>query len=724
MPSKVAKPYRLFSRFVFRTPCFPLQNTSFSGADQDVFAEALFLASPEFFSEWTKSTEAGAIPLKQKITYYKYASRARSRCTPFGLFAGCSVGCFGDHTSVRLSAPESCTRCTRLDMNYVCALVQYLESLPEVIEQIRYFPNNSLYEYGGRLRYVQYYLKKAARVHRLTSVEPTDYLYRVLRLAENGATLGHLTKALADAEISCADARQFILALIKSQLLKSELEVSVTGDSPLTTLLEKLRLISGIEPYVSSLARIKDILETIDRKPVGQTLPLYESIKAEVDKLGVEYDLKYLFQTDMFKPSDTVLSTEIGDGVLQAVSFLSAIADPIPKETNLTCFKEAFAERYEEAEVPLLEVLDNDLGIGYPVRKGYVSDVNPFIDDLYLPGHQGDAPSFFRRRDIDVLLQRKYAQAIGHGETVVRLEESDLESVSERWSDLPDTFSVMCKVLRSNPASIFIQSVGGASAGNVLGRFCHLAPEIYDLTKEITDKEQELHPDAILAEIVHLSEARIGNILSRPTLRAYEIPYLVRSGVRSEYQLPLSDLVVSVRGGRIRLRSVRHGKEVIAHLTTAHNYGVRALPVYHFLCDLQTQEQRNSLSFRWGDWAEGAEYLPRVEYRGYILARQRWRFRQSEIEELDKTDDSVLLLGMDRLAANRRLPQRFVIPDADNELLIDRCDPLSVRTMLQHVAKRPWFYVEEFLFEPDQWQSRVLGPYTNEFVFSFYRANN
>jgi len=47
---------------------------------------------------------------------------------------------------------------------------------------------------------------------------------------------------------------------------------------------------------------------------------------------------------------------------------------------------------------------------------------------------------------------------------------------------------------------------------------------------------------------------------------------------------------------------------------------------------------------------------------------------------------------------------------------------LSIRALLSVVKKRPLFYLEEFLFDPDT--AIVHGPegvFTNEFIFAFYR---
>src|SRR5439155_251840 len=83
-------------------------------------------------------------------------------------------------------------------------------------------------------------------------------------------------------------------------------------------------------------------------------------------------------------------------------------------------------------------------------------------------------------------------------------------------------------------------------------------------------------------------------------VRASDIPYLGRSGAPAGRQLPLADLLVSVQGERIVLRSRRLGREVIPRLTTAHNHSGRGLGVYRFLCALQSQQVTPGITWDWG----------------------------------------------------------------------------------------------------------------------------
>jgi hypothetical protein len=49
-----------------------------------------------------------------------------SRCTPFGLFAGCTVGITADETNIILGSPENFKRFTQFDMQFWVALLQEL----------------------------------------------------------------------------------------------------------------------------------------------------------------------------------------------------------------------------------------------------------------------------------------------------------------------------------------------------------------------------------------------------------------------------------------------------------------------------------------------------------------------------------------------------------------------------------------------------------------------
>lgn len=313
-------------------------------------------------------------------------------------------------------------------------------------------------------------------------------------------------------------------------------------------------------------------------------------------------------------------------------------------------------------------------------------------------------------------------------EYTIKITDNDFKGFDENWNNLPDTMSAMVEIVNiGGKQKIKCSNLGGSSAGNLLGRFCHGDERLNQYTRQIIDFESEANQDKLLAEIVHLPESRTGNILMRPTFRKFEIPYLAKSVLNKENQLPIEDLMVSVKNGNfISLRSKKHNKEVIPHLTNAHNYSSNALPVYQFLCDMQTQNKRGYLGINLGPFTNEYEFIPRIEYEDLILSEAIWNLKKPDIEPLLKVMDSnqVFSLALKKFKQEKRIPQFVLLTDGDNELLINFENLTSVRMLLQTVKKRPHFKLTEFLFNENGIVKSTDGKeyYTNQVVLSFYNS--
>jgi thiopeptide-type bacteriocin biosynthesis protein len=250
-----------------------------------------------------------------------------------------------------------------------------------------------------------------------------------------------------------------------------------------------------------------------------------------------------------------------------------------------------------------------------------------------------------------------------------------------------------------------------------LGRFCHSDPNIDAPVRDYLRREEELTPDVVFAEIVHLPEGRVGNVLLRPKLREYEIPYLGSSGADPENQIPIDDLMVSLKGERVVLRSKRLGREVMPMLTCAHNYSFRSLGTYRFLCTLQHQDGVPNLVWDWGP-LESAPFLPRVVHGRCVLQRARWRIQRPELERLGKAQSPFSEVQTWR--TQRSLPRRVVLADADNELLVDLDNVLSVESFVQTVKNRPEIRLYEMFPQPERLiASGPEGSFTHEILVPF-----
>lgn len=738
--------YTAFNKIVHRTPLLSynqfeeiLCQLNKNEADisailkDHIIQEAIYLGSPVLHEEIIKFLDSKIKDQKEieslKYSVLRYLTRMSTRCTPFGLFAGFGVGSIEENTNIILNESNRNDRHTRLDMNYLCALSQDIAKIPDIKQAIRFYPNTSIYVYGEHLRFVEYKYVNKKRVHNIISVDDSEYLQEILEEAKKGARIVELAELLVDDEISMEFATSFIEELIDCQLLVNELEPAVTGEEFFSQLFKVLTQIEGIDALKENLQKINAFILEIDSNPIGMTVNLYNQIVDVIKELNSEFELKYLFQSDMRKTaSKSALSQQIVDDISDGLVLLNRITPKPQNNSILSKFAESFYERYEDRPMQLLKVLDTETGIGYNPNSRMQGDINPLIDDIGSP-MQNSSSIEIQWNEIQSVMLQKLLKANAENSYSVEISDKDFEKLKSDWDDLPLTISAMCEIFSYNEEEkmIYLSSAGGSSAANLLGRFCHADEELHQYVLEITKKEEELNPDVIFAEVVHLPESRIGNILLRPVLRKYEIPYLAKSGVEHEFQLPLSDLYIRVQQNKVFLFSKRLNKQIIPRLSSAHNFSYGSMPVYHFLCDLQTQGIRGSIFFNWGSLENEFSFLPRVKYKNIVFSLARWIVKKEDFKIfVEEKNDLILIEKMNTWRGNIKIPQYVVLVDGDNELFVDFENALSVKTLFSVVKKRTSFILKEFPFCK---QNAIVKDekgdvYTNQIVLAFYKDKN
>ncbi len=736
--------YLPFNSFVVRTPLLSFNQfedilnrlqkneEDFKTILQDkAILEAIYLGSPVLYDEIIKFLDNKLTDKKDaerlKYSVLRYITRMSTRCTPFGLFAGCTMGNTNDNTEITLSERNKYTRHTRLDMNYLCALSQDIAKIPIVKQTIKFYPNTSIYEYGNQIRYVEYKYLKTKRMHSITSIDNSEYVQKVLEKAKEGSRLHELAEIVVEEDITIEDATFFIEELVNSQLLVNELEPAITGEGNFKQLLKVLEQIPEIEDIYIKLKKIDLLLNNIDTNPVGETQDYYNQIIEIVKELKTEFEIKFLFQSDMVKPTiKSTLSKEIIDDIYEGLVLFNKLTPKQSNNTTLSEFAKSYYERYEGQSMPLLKVLDTELGIGYKQNSGLEGDINPLIDDIGVPQVSNNSIDI-QWNGIQSVLHKKFLTAYSEKKTEIEITDKDFEKIKPNWDDLPSTISVMCEIFSytEENKSIFLHSAGGSSAANLLGRFCHTDEELHNYVLNITQTEEELNPEIIFAEIVHLPESRIGNILLRPILRKYEIPYLAKSVVDREFQLPMSDLYVSVESNIVKLYSKRLNKQIIPRLSSAHNYSFGAMPVYHFLCELQTQNLRGGIGFNWSNLTNEYAFLPRIKYKNLILSLAHWTIKKDDFKDFfEIKNDTELIEKLDIWRKELQIPRYTVMPDGDNEMFVDFENIVSIKTLFSIVKKRPSFYLNEFPFDK---KSAIIKDvngdvFCNEFVFAIHKS--
>ena len=590
---------------VLRTPAFSFTQQIDKNAIREhlrdpEFAEALYIASSSLYQQSQKWLQGEVSDDKevQKLTLAiaKYLSRSRSRCTPFGLFASSSTVAWGEANRITLGEKN---RCARLTMGFLRELAQQLSGHEEIYDNLHYRPNNSTYIIGDEVRYVEYTSQEGRRSYQISSVARSEELSYALKACERGLTYGEIVEQLATRNIQRSDAALFVDQLIEAQLLVSELAPTVTGTDLLSLIIRVLgrikaeRGVESLEPMLALLNAIEQQLSSLTEKKENVFVEKYQTALNQLGLLNVSHNSKDIFQINLFRKTNPGEVDQRWQGKIRKAMEVVACLAPQSENQLLTTFKQQFYERYEEMEKPLLSVLDTETGIGYGNTSQQVSSslIEGLESSAYRQGQKLDQPGGAAQW----LLQR-IARSEQRGNEVINISKQDIRFLPSPKYTMPPSTSVVFRFIAKD--RIYLEGVSGSSAVNLLGRFANDDEEIRKITQEIADVEQLRNTDVVFAEIVHLPGQRVGNILRRPSLRRYELPFLAQSTLPQDQQIALQDLCISMQNGRIVLRSQRLNKEVIPRLSTAHNYNHQALPVYQFLCDLQSQGLHHSLGFK------------------------------------------------------------------------------------------------------------------------------
>ncbi|MCD4794916.1 MAG: lantibiotic dehydratase family protein [Bacteroidales bacterium] len=692
--------------------------------NNQVIKEALFFASYNLYSklqklnDFSKSKELESL----KISILKYISRLSTRSTPFGLFAGISIGELSDENIIKLPLIEKNKRYLRLNMDFLKTLTDQLCNLQDIRKKIKFYPNSSIYEAGNKIRYIEQIKNKDKINHHVAAVKKTYYLDRILDTAENGIDIKHLTEELVDNEITAYEAEVFINELIENDILISELEPVATGEDYLTQIIKILSKYKIENPVLKEITEISDSVKSINSKPVPIDISEYEKLKNQIRSLNIDYDDTGIFHVDLYKPAENLtVNKNITGSIMQGINVLNRLSQR-SNEINLIKFRNEFYERYGESEIPLLFALDKEIGIGYKSDKENIGISSPLTDNI-------DFPKEKRKSNISItgisqFLLAKYIDAVKNNEYEIVLTHEEIINNTDEpvWDDFPETLSVKVQIYKANDnIEILLQKAGGISATNLFSRFGYINEDISDFINEILNSEEKSNRNKITAEIVHNPKISIGNVLLRPVLRNYEIPYLAKPSVTGNHIIYPKDLMISVKENRLILKSKNLNKEILPRLSNAHNYVNSKLPVYQFLCDLQFQELQRGIKFNWGGIETAFKFFPRVKYKNIIFSPAKWRISKDEIEYIFKIDnDNKLSAEVKKWRYRKNIPVWVNFEEGENELTLNLENITSIKTFLSIAKKKQIFFLSEVLFNKKNAFIKENDDYfANEFIFAF-----
>ncbi|WP_129716029.1 lantibiotic dehydratase [Pedobacter sp. SYP-B3415] len=368
-------------------------------------------------------------------------------------------------------------------------------------------------------------------------------------------------------------------------------------------------------------------------------------------------------------------------------------------------FKGEFLNRFESAEVPLSVALDPEVGIGYG-QHAAVAGIAGLAQSL----RQEETDTVGTHDITYTALHRFLLNNMLHGADI-RLE--NFKTVAPDKKAIPNTLAVL---VHFSEDKLVLGSQAGGVATALHGRFT-LAGDAYEqLARDLASVEMRANPDVIFFDIAYQAEQQIDNVNRRRAVYSHELPVL--SWSCADNIISFDEILVSVRGDEIILRSERAGKRLVPRLASAYNYTRSDLDLYRFLCDLQHQGLCADLGFRPADYLPGLDHYPRVYYKTLVVSEAMWKVPGSLFPAKGRTNDLLQLKGW---LSEKGICGKFKTGTGDMTLVFDTESDQDLHMFLQYLGhdKPAEVYVAEALLPDDGHVVDEAGqPYAAKFVVS------
>ncbi|RQO39522.1 hypothetical protein DBR39_11195 [Chryseobacterium sp. KBW03] len=694
--------------------------------NDEVFRESIFLASYELYSEWARLCQNDpslSLVKRNKInnSILKYYIRITTRSTPFGTFASHSAfELSSENKNIEAGNMNSIHRYTTLDLSFLFQVITLINrDFPEVHE---YELNDSIYKLGDYYRYIETTIQNEKRVYTLSSLEKDELLdFLVDTIADQSYPFDKLVALVAEnvEGVSEEDAKYYIFSLIDAQFFKSGFDICLNEHSPLFQIIEYLSSKKGIYPeldtYLETLIKMDGYMELLN-SGIGQAQEYYNEIFALANQFSILYDRKYLINSSLkrnldFSPVTREDLSKIKKGINTLTCFWDKGSETVNE--NLEKFKSAFYTRYEESLVPLVEVLDNESGIGYIQEQNNENDFSSLLDTLSWPNSNNDSFSITYNKKIHEFWRRLINKANINGDTAIDLSQHDIDSLQNAEEvSLARSLSVMIEKVSDK---IAISSVGGTSGTNLIARFSNEDEEILAPMNRII-KEEQNDDHFIYAELLHLPDNRVGNILLRQVKRGNQLSFLTKPSA-SENTIALTDLYIKMIDKRVVLFHKGLNKEVKIFHSTAHNFDYNSLPVYQFLCDLQHQDVSSALVLNIGDTNYLMyDYIPRITYgEDIIFTPALWRLYQNEVSGVKTKNNTESIKTIKEYLSDKKVNRYFFISQGDNKLLIDAENENLLLFLIDELRSKEMVTLTECLYdlETDEFNNEIVIPMIN-----------
>lgn len=353
---------------------------------------------------------------------------------------------------------------------------------------------------------------------------------------------------------------------------------------------------------------------------------------------------------------------------------------------DLNDFKQAFLKKFEQKEVSLAVAMDPEIGIGYSQLEQQRQQ-DKLIANIKEGQQKGSSALQIAYGPLQHFLLNQ----------MMSKEPIQLENFKENTPTsalhLSNSFSLIFHLFKGSPV---INQIGGCTANALLGRFTLANKPIEKYGRQLAQLEKEANPDVLFFDLAYQAEQRVDNVNRRKMLYDHELPILTWSA--SAQPLDLNDILVSICGQEIVLRSKRLNKRLIPRIPSAYNYSRSDLSAYRLLCDLQYQGLYGNLNFKLQDFFPHLAHYPRVSFKDIILSPASWLVPTAFFKEKQTT---VALKQLKDWLATNQIDSIFKAGTSDNILCFDPANDGDLQAFILYGKQccQQEIYIQEGLID-------------------------
>jgi hypothetical protein len=131
--------------------------------------------------------------------------------------------------------------------------------------------------------------KQQYRTHHLIQIDHNIYLENIISKSKKGIKLADLIKYLTQEKFEFIEAKEYVIGLVKNQVLVSEISPNTTGNDYIKELLSTFERLSFTNPLIEKTKKLLNLLENYQN---SSSLDNYEQLILYSKKIDVNSNSK------------------------------------------------------------------------------------------------------------------------------------------------------------------------------------------------------------------------------------------------------------------------------------------------------------------------------------------------------------------------------------------------------------------------------------------------